>query len=634
MNNMKVSISTKVLVGKFNYFKDGSIRPPVHQDPYVIDLDGDGLDEVVFGGLETQPNTPTEFSPITVHIFGWKSGVFQDLSSQWLPNQAGDVMGVGAFEFADFNKDGKTDIFMSAYADMTHDFSPYVLYNHGNFFDKFTLPVIEALQHGSAIGDVNSDGFTDVFATGYLGAPSLYLGSREGLRAVPFSNFAGGSDVVLGDFLGDGTITGVIADYWQAGADTMLVKVRVSSDSSTAFLDELGLLPIPVLEKQTTSTEESHDVRVAAVDFNVDGLLDVLVYSRQNYDGQKWPNTSAIQFLQNNGKGVFTDVTGSKLFGYVTASMIPYAPVVRDLNQDGLVDLFVDGVSWDVARNSASLIMQDSSGQFFDTARTLLSAQVTEDGGVSTVALGPDGNFHLITLSIAKGIGTVHSQLLAFPDRESAELLNGTGLADRINGKGGNDKINGGPGDDHIDGGSGVDTAVFDLNFKDYAVDIQKNNHISVRGNNDADQLVSVERLQFSDKNIALDINTNAGQVAKTLGAVFGKDAVNNKSFVGIGLHFLDERDYSYSDLMQLAINARLGPNRSHDQVVDLLYTNVVGQAPDAAARKTFTDLLDNGTFTVGGLGVLAAETELNKININLVGLAQTGLEFLPFVNS
>jgi hypothetical protein len=69
----------------------------------------------------------------------------------------------------------------------------------------------------------------------------------------------------------------------------------------------------------------------------------------------------------------------------------------------------------------------------------------------------------------------------------------------------------------------------------------------------------------------------------------------------------------------------------SHSQVVDLLYTNVVGQAPDAATRKTFTDLLDNGSFTVSGLGVLAAETELNKSNINLVGLAQTGLAYLPF---
>ncbi len=141
----------------------------------------------------------------------------------------------------------------------------------------------------------------------------------------------------------------------------------------------------------------------------------------------------------------------------------------------------------------------------------------------------------------------------------------------------------------------------------------------------------NVEKIKFLDLSVAWDLNGDAGEVAKTLGAVFGKDAVNNKSFAGIGLHFVDDLNFSYPSLMELAINARLGANATHAQVVDLLYTNVVGQAPDAATRKTFTDLLDNGTFTVGGLGVLAADTELNQVNINLVGLAQTGLEYTPF---
>jgi hypothetical protein len=143
--------------------------------------------------------------------------------------------------------------------------------------------------------------------------------------------------------------------------------------------------------------------------------------------------------------------------------------------------------------------------------------------------------------------------------------------------------------------------------------------------------LKAVERIVFSDQAIAYDMSGFAGMTAKTLGAVFGKDEVNNKSFVGIGLHFLDELNFSYPSLIELAINARLGANATHAQVVDLLYTNVVRQAPDSVTRKSFTDLLDNGTLTVSGLGVLAAETELNKVNINLVGLAQTGLEYLPF---
>jgi hypothetical protein len=64
---------------------------------------------------------------------------------------------------------------------------------------------------------------------------------------------------------------------------------------------------------------------------------------------------------------------------------------------------------------------------------------------------------------------------------------------------------------------------------------------------------------------------------------------------------------------------------------VDLLYTNVLGLPPDELTRELFTVLLDNRTYTIASLGVLAADTDLNKANINLVGLAQTGLEYSPF---
>lgn len=187
-----------------------------------------------------------------------------------------------------------------------------------------------------------------------------------------------------------------------------------------------------------------------------------------------------------------------------------------------------------------------------------------------------------------------------------------------------------------IDGGDGVDTIQFDTpRLKStFAIshDAEGWNLSDVSKQYDTIQATHVERLIFSDLGLALDLDANAGLVAKTLGVVFGKTAVSNKEYAGIGLHFVDELNYGYSSLMQLAINARLGANPTHTQVVDLLYANVVGTAPDAATRKTFTDLLDNHTFTVANLGVLAADTELNKANINLVGLAQTGLEYLPFV--
>lgn len=186
-----------------------------------------------------------------------------------------------------------------------------------------------------------------------------------------------------------------------------------------------------------------------------------------------------------------------------------------------------------------------------------------------------------------------------------------------------------------IDGGEGVDTIQFDTPRlkSSFAISHQQEawTLTDLSQHYDTIEVTHLERLIFSDLGLALDLQASAGQVAKTLGAVFGKSAVANKEYVGIGLHLVDDLGLSYDNLMQLAIHARLGSSPTNAQVVDLLYTNVVGAAPDADTRKSFVELLDNHTFTIASLGVLAADTGMNQTNINLAGLTQAGLEYLPY---
>lgn len=139
---------------------------------------------------------------------------------------------------------------------------------------------------------------------------------------------------------------------------------------------------------------------------------------------------------------------------------------------------------------------------------------------------------------------------------------------------------------------------------------------------------VDVERLRFADINLALDLEGNAGTVAKILGAVFGASAVANESYAGIGMDLVDAGT-AYEALVQLALDAVLGAGASNNDVVTLLYTNVIGVAPDAASLAYYTGLIDNGTYTQASIGVLAAETSYNLANIDLTGLAETGLEYL-----
>ena len=187
--------------------------------------------------------------------------------------------------------------------------------------------------------------------------------------------------------------------------------------------------------------------------------------------------------------------------------------------------------------------------------------------------------------------------------------------------------------DNQIQAEGGLDTVVWEQARDQYRISATSTGWVvqDILGQDGVDRLQGVERLVFSDRAIALDLDGHAGTVARTLGAVFGSASVSNLDFVGIGLHYLDEYGYSKQSLMQLALQARLGSQASHDQVVDLLYTQLMRQAPSAEVRQSYVDLLDSGKQTVASLGVMASETAINRANIDLVGLALTGLAYLPF---
>jgi serralysin len=136
--------------------------------------------------------------------------------------------------------------------------------------------------------------------------------------------------------------------------------------------------------------------------------------------------------------------------------------------------------------------------------------------------------------------------------------------------------------------------------------------------------LIHVSRVKMADLGLAYDLSGNAGQVAKILGAVFGPSAVNNPSYVGLGLNYLDN-GMTYAQLSALALSAA-GAN-TPSKIVNVLYTNVVGSAPTTAQAAPYLQMLQTGT-SPGDLAVLAEDTALNASRINLVGLSSTGIQY------
>lgn len=212
---------------------------------------------------------------------------------------------------------------------------------------------------------------------------------------------------------------------------------------------------------------------------------------------------------------------------------------------------------------------------------------------------------------------------------DGENLINGGSGSDVIDGLGGNDLIVGGLGDDQIYGGSGIDTALLSGSQSSYLTSSSKGTFTvsDKRPNSDGvDAMMSVERIKYSDKYVAIDLEANAGTTAKVIGAVLGKDAVKNPVTVGIGLSYAD-KGMTYSELGALALGA-IGAS-TNDAIVSALWRNIVGSEASPENKAPYIKMLQDG-LKPGDLVVMAADNVLNMTNIGLAGLAQTGLEFIP----
>lgn len=231
------------------------------------------------------------------------------------------------------------------------------------------------------------------------------------------------------------------------------------------------------------------------------------------------------------------------------------------------------------------------------------SVGVTAQGlvAVDNITLGLD-------TWIEAAIGSAHDDVLV-----------GNSLANRLTGDLGND---------WLDGGDGIDVAVFAGDRADYEPSSAFGFFYltAADGQSGFDTLINVERLAFDDVNVALDVDGDAGTVAKVIGAVFGAAAVDNTAYVGIGLGLLDG-GMSDEALAALALGVMV-PGLGHQAVVQLVYTNVVGFAPSADQLALFKGMLDSGAMTPAGLVIMASNTSLNLEKIGFAELLLEGIAY------
>ena len=204
--------------------------------------------------------------------------------------------------------------------------------------------------------------------------------------------------------------------------------------------------------------------------------------------------------------------------------------------------------------------------------------------------------------------------------------LPGTTGNDTIDAGAGDDVILGSAGNDILIGGAGTDQVVYSGSSSGVSFQKTPDGTVSLTIGSKTDSLTGVERVTFSDKAFAFDLDGSAGKAAKAIVAAFGKKAVTDYLGIAAGL---TDKGATIESLAKLVVDNNLIPS-DHTQFVNTVFENVVGRKPNALELINFKGMLDRGETTTTSLLALAANVPLVEGRIQEIAIAGVALEYQP----
>lgn len=322
-----------------------------------------------------------------------------------------ETMGGGG-GFIDYNGDGLLDVYLVCYS-QTPQADPQarlmdVLYRNngdGTFTDVTERAGISnsMVGMGLAVGDINNDGWPDIYITGY-GASKLYLNTGKGsfadvtTRAGVF-NKQWGTSAAFFDYDNDGYLDLFVCNYLSFDPDGKVAcdffegrpycyLNRFKGSASVLFRNNHDGTFTDVSEKAGIGPHIGKGLGVIAFDYDNDGKLDIfeandgvpnflfhnngdgtfsevaleadcaldpngtvrggMGVDAEDLDGDGYQDIFVTNFSQqtnafwhNNGNGTFDETTNELGLGKVSYVMSGFGTRFLDYNNDGLVDLFV-----------------------------------------------------------------------------------------------------------------------------------------------------------------------------------------------------------------------------------------------------------------------------------------------------
>lgn len=137
--------------------------------------------------------------------------------------------------------------------------------------------------------------------------------------------------------------------------------------------------------------------------------------------------------------------------------------------------------------------------------------------------------------------------------------------------------------------------------------------------------IIDAERIVFTDKTLALDLDGSAGQSYRIYVAAFGRapDTAGLTFWTGAMDGGISLKDLAHSFISSPEFNGRYGENSTSRDYIRLIYENVLDRQPDESGYLFWTGAMDDG-LTREDLLISFSESPENKANT--IGTISNGI--------
>lgn len=252
---------------------------------------------------------------------------------------------------ADFNQDGIRDIFFAAHgldaAPWAGERNVLLLSGAGGTYADHSqaLPALPDFSHSATVGDVNGDGYQDIFVGNFTPQPQppyLLLGGPGGSFVQSTAGLPDDLLVVNGNSILSSLLVDLDADRFPE----LVLGKGVDPDTNVVLWNDgagsFKVRPRTQLPNGPFGADGDTD-DIVALDINDDGLSDLAIITTQTLAQQDIG--FALQLLVNQGNGVFADESLARLGPSASRTNGKWWTFLRvaDLNLDGWDDFYAVG---------------------------------------------------------------------------------------------------------------------------------------------------------------------------------------------------------------------------------------------------------------------------------------------------